>query len=118
MSSLLRIEMIFIAVAFMIIVIKAINKRKLWLQYTILWIIIAATLIIFAIFPQVVEWCAKMASIETPSNFIYLAAIIALAAITFSLTVITSKQSARIKSIVQMVSIERYLEKDGEKESD
>lgn len=114
MPLLLRVEMIIIAVVFMIVVIKSINKGKLWIQYSIIWIIIAGALIIFAVFPQVVEWAAHLVEIETPSNFIYLLAIIALSAITFSLTIITSKQSQKIKTMVQLISIEKYMEKDGE----
>ncbi|MEG2017399.1 MAG: DUF2304 domain-containing protein [Clostridium sp.] len=118
MPSLLRIEMLIIAIVFMIVVIKSINERKLWLQYSLIWIVIAVGLIVFAVFPQVVEWAAHLAKIETPSNFIYLLAIIALSAITFSLTIITSKQSQKIKTIVQLVSIEKYLEKRGEEDNE
>lgn len=118
MPLLLRIEMIIIAVIFMIIVIKSVNKRKLWLQYSIIWIIIAIGLIIFALFPEVVTWFSHIVKIQTPSNFIYLIAIIALSVITFSLTIIVSKQSEKIKTMVQIISIEKYMEKDGENKND
>lgn len=114
MTELLRVEMLIISIIFMIVVVKSINKRKLWLQYSILWIIIAFALVVFLIFPGFVQWCANLVSIETPSNFIYLIAIIALSLITFSLTIIISKQSEMIKNIVQMVSIEKYLEKESD----
>ena len=109
MPLLLRIEMIAVAIVFMIIVVKAVNRKKLWLQYSILWIIIAVGMMFLAFFPGVVEWAANLVGIVTPSNFIYLLALIALLILTFSLTVIISKQSQRIKTIIQIVSIEKYL---------
>lgn len=112
MPFLLRIEMIVLAVIFLLIVIKAVNRKKLWLQYSLVWIVISALMLIVAIFPGIATWIASTMKIETTSNLIYLLAIFALLILTFSLTVIVSKQSQRIKSIVQMVSIEKYLEKE------
>lgn len=109
MPLLLRIEMIVLAVAFLLIVIKAVNRKKLWLQYSLVWIVISVLMLIVAIFPRIATWLASIMKIETTSNLIYLLAIFALLILTFSLTVIVSKQSQRIKNIVQMVSIEKFL---------
>lgn len=109
MPLLLRIEMIVLAVIFLFIVIKAVNKKKLWLQYSLVWVIISVLMLIVAVFPGIANWMASIMQIETTSNLIYLLAIFALLILTFSLTVIVSKQSQRIKNIVQMVSIEKYL---------
>lgn len=109
MPPLLRIEMIVLAVAFLLIVIKAVNRKKLWLQYSLVWIVISVLMLIVAIFPGIATWIASIMKIETTSNLIYLLAIFALLILTFSLTVIVSKQSQRIKNIVQMVSIEKFL---------
>ena len=119
MPPLLRIEMIVLAVAFLLIVIKAVNRKKLWLQYSLVWIVISVLMLIVAIFPGIATWIASIMKIETTSNLIYLLAIFALLILTFSLTVIVSKQSQRIKNIVQMVSIEKFLsEIEKEKKED
>lgn len=109
MPLLLRIEMIVLAVVFLLIVIKAVNRKKLWLQYSLVWIIISVLMLVVAIFPGIATWMASIMQIETTSNLIYLLAIFALLILTFSLTIIVSKQSQRIKNIVQMVSIEKFL---------
>lgn len=109
---ILRVEMIAIALVFLVVVVRAVNRKKLWLQYSILWILIAASLVVLALFPQLVSWISGLLGIITPSNFIYLIALIALSLITFSLTVIVSKQSQKIKTLIQMVSIEKFMEEE------
>lgn len=113
--------MLVLAVIFLLIVIKAVNKKKLWLQYSLVWVVISVLMVIVAVFPGIANWMASIMQIETTSNLIYLLAIFALLILTFSLTVIVSKQSQRMKNIIQMVSIEKYLsetEKENKENAD
>ena len=59
-----------------------------------------------------------LVGIETPSNLIFFLAIIALLGICFSLTVIVSRQEARIKRLIQILSIEHNELKGSEEEED
>lgn len=111
MPILLRIEMIVLSLAMLFIVLKTVSKRKLLVQYALIWIILAIGTFLLAVIPGVAEWLTALVGIETTSNFIYLLAIIALLALTFSLTIIVSKQTQKIKNIIQTVSIEESLKK-------
>lgn len=118
MSGTLRIEMIIISIAFFIVVIKAINRKKLWLQYAFIWIFMATGMILLSMFPNLAIKFSNIANIEVPSNFVYLLGLLVLLVLTFSLSIIVSKQSQEIKKLVQTISIEKYLrenDKEGEK---
>ena len=112
MSIFLRIEMIVIALGFMIYVINSINKRKLLLQYSLIWFLVAGGIVVVAFFPDLLWKLADLMHIEVPSNLLYLLAIIVLLIICFKLTVIVSKQSEKIKYLIQIQSIENYLNKE------
>lgn len=118
MSTLLRIEMIVIALLIVTIIVHSVNRKKLRIQYSFAWLIIAAALMVIALFPGVVVWLCGITGIETPSNLIYLFGILILLLISFYQTVLLSKQADRITRLTQVLSIERfYREQQEQKET-
>ena len=106
MSWILRTELIALALVAIVVVIHAVNRRVLQLKYSLIWLLISLCLVIAALFPKIAFGVTALIGIETPSNMIFFLAIIALLGICFSLTVIVSRQEARIKRLVQLLSIE------------
>ena len=109
MSIVLRIEMLILAIVFVMIVFRAVNKRKLWLQYSFGWILLSLGLLIVAFCPGILDYVADIMQIEVTSNLVYLIAVFILGIISFYLTIIVSKQSEQIKTLIQMCSIEKYI---------
>lgn len=116
MAAILRVELIIFSIIFLIVVFRAINRKKLWLQHSLVWIFISFSLILISIFPQIVIWLSDVVKIETPSNLVYLFGISALLIVTFLHSIVISSQANKIKKLVQMVSIENYS-KESEKKS-
>lgn len=108
MSPLLRIEMLILALTVIAVIVHSVNKKKMCVGYSLVWIFISILIITIAVFPGIVFWFCEILGIETPSNLVYLFGILALLMITFMQTGILSKQSERIKHLTQMISIERY----------
>ena len=97
---------------------RSVNRKKLRIQYSFAWLIIAAALMVIALFPGVVVWLCGITGIETPSNLIYLFGILILLLISFYQTVLLSKQADRITRLTQVLSIERfYREQQEQKET-
>lgn len=118
MSIVLRIELILLVFVFVTLVISAVNKRKLQLQYSLIWLLISCGLLIVAFFPGLLEQLAHFMRIEVTSNLAYLIAIFVLVVITFYLTKIVSKQSEQIKTLIQICSIEKYEREQKERDED
>ncbi len=114
MPVLLRVELIILSLFFLFLVLKTIRAKKLLVQYALVWIILATVMLLFAVIPGFAEFLTELVGIETTSNFIYLMAIVALLILSFSLTVIVSKQAVKIKNIIQSVSIDT-IQKEKEK---
>ena len=53
MSWVLRIELIVLAVAAIVIVIHAVNRRVLQLKYSLIWLLISLCLVVTALFPKI-----------------------------------------------------------------
>ena len=109
MGLLLRIEMIVMAVLVVFIIIHNVNRKRLRIQYSFVWLLIALSLLAVAFFPGIVIWLCSIMSIETPVNLIYLLGIFALLLITFYQTLVISRQADRITRLTQIVSIEKFL---------
>ena len=96
----------------MLIVFRTVNRKKLKLQYTLLWIMVSFAMILIAFVPQIAIWIAAVMGIKTTSNLILFLGMVALLVITFNFTVILSKQSERIKILVQNMAIDEYLNEE------
>jgi hypothetical protein len=62
-------------------------------------------MIVSVIIPNLIETISNLLGFETPSNMIFLVAIIVLLYISFTLTVIASRQSSKIRLLIQELSI-------------
>ena len=124
LSTMLRVELVVLAVLALAVVIYAVNRRALQLKYSLLWMAIALALVVTACFPGTVVALTAWAGIETPSNLIFLLASVGLLGLCFSLSIIVSRQEAKLKRIIQLLSLDQREWKgrdklhDPEKEED
>ena len=114
MSPFLRAEMIVLALLIVTIIVRSVNRKKLRIQYSFAWLVIAAALLAVAFFPGSVVWLCGITGIETPSNLIYLFGILILLLISFYQTALLSKQADRITRLTQVLSIEKFYREQKE----
>lgn len=94
-------------------VLSLVKKEKLMLRYSLLWLALAAVLILCAAFPGPVFEIAKLFGFVTASNFIFVLGFVFLLLIALSLSAVISKQTTSIKNLTQRVAL---LEKELENE--
>ena len=117
MSVTLRVTLIVGAFLFVLLVFSTVNRKKLQMGDSLLWLLVSVLLIIVAIFPQLCVWASQLIGIETPSNFIYLICIAALFALVFHLTVKQSSMERKTRRLIQTISIDRYLREKEDRKS-
>lgn len=105
MTDVLRIFLGIAVILYFMIIVHFLKKKTLLLKYTLLWIFSGIVMGILALWPQLLEWFVKLVDIKTPVNGLFIVCILAILVILMSLTAIVSKQSNRIKSLVQYVSM-------------
>lgn len=112
-STNLRITLIVGSILFFIFIINMVRTKKLELKYALIWILTSASFIIMSVFPQTVFFIAGLLEVETAANAIFLCIIFLLLLMVFALTVAVSRQSNRIKRLVQEVGLlKAELEKE------
>ena len=106
--------MIVLALLIVTIIVRSVNRKKLRIQYSFAWLVIAAALLAVAFFPGIVVWLCGITGIETPSNLIYLFGILIQLLISYYQTALLSKQADRITRLTQVLSIEKFYREQKE----
>lgn len=109
-STLLRVEMLVVALVFALIVIYYVNHKHIRLEYMLLWLLIAAGLLLAAIFPGAVGWLCRVTGIETPANLLSLLGILVLLLISFHHSIALSRKADAIQRLTQIVSLQKHEE--------
>lgn len=117
MSMLLRVEMILTALIVVFVIVRNVNRGRLRLQYSLVWLLVALGMLIAAFFPGIIFWLCELTGIRTATNLIFLLGIVALLLIAFNQTVKLSKQADRITRLTQMVSLDKYQKQQKEEAS-
>lgn len=101
MDRVLQIILIVVTILFTIFIILKTGKKKLNYKLTILWLFVSLLTVVLAIFPQIVNWVAKLIHIETPVNALFLMFIFFLIVITFYISAEISKLQNKETILIQ-----------------
>lgn len=89
----------------MLYIIRLVRKRKMELKYALPWLAVSFAALIVDCFPKILSVIADLLGIATPVNALYLVAFLFSVCLLFALTVIVSRQSERIKQLVQSAAL-------------
>ena len=113
MNAQLKIVLIVVSVLVLIYVLGKIRSSKLNIADSIFWIVVAAVLILLAVFPQISSFFAVLLGIQTPLNFILILMIAILLLKVFLMSIHISRQNEQIKKLAQHIAIDEFENKPG-----
>lgn len=105
MELALRISLLIAIVIYIAIIIVLLKKKSLNLQYSLLWLFMAAVLLVMLAFPSLLEFLANLIGVASYINAIFMSFIFFILLLLVSLTSIVSKQRQQIKTIIQNLAI-------------
>jgi hypothetical protein len=105
MVPLLRISLCVGITLYFILIMYFLKKKSLNLKYTILWIVSGITMLTVVIFPQLIHEVSIMLGIMNPVNAVFALELFFLLVILMSITSIVSKQSEKIKQLIQRLAL-------------
>lgn len=89
-------------------IIHMVKKEKLELKYSLSWIIAAIAILVMAVFPISMEYMADILNIINPVNALFFVGICFILVILFSLTIAMSRNSRKLKDMVQKLALLEY----------
>ncbi len=116
MTGTLRVILIVALLFYFIIVFFLLKKRRLALKYSLLWLFMGITMTMLVVFPRLLEIFCRLFGIADTMNGLFTFAIGFILMLLMALTSIVSKQSDRIKELVQESALMEKRVRDLEKE--
>ena len=101
----LRVSLICIVISYFVLILILLKKRSISLKYTLLWLLAGVFMGIMVIWPQTLTIIIRFVGIEGNMNGLFVLAIGFVIAILMSLTSIVSKQSEKIKFLIQTIAM-------------
>ena len=90
------------------VIVNMIRKKALELKYALIWLGVGASILMLNIFPNIMEWLTKLMGIQLPVNMLFFLGFCFSLIILFSLTVVVSRMSIRIKELSQEIALYHY----------
>lgn len=108
----LRITLLLAIVVYFIIILYYLKNRALELKYTLLWIFAGMIMLLITAFPKLALAVTRLFGIESHMNTLYLTCLGFMIMLLMMLTSIVSRQSNKIKTLIQEVAILKKHIKD------
>ena len=114
MTVMLRVALIFVSVFTMTFMMRKIRQAKMEIEAALFWVIMALMLVVFAVFPSVADFCARLLGIYATTNFLFLFMIFLLIVKLFSMTVHISQLESRQRELIQKMALEKRFKEEEE----
>lgn len=115
----LRVVLIAAIIVYFIMILIFLKNKTLELRYTLLWMFAGMILAVLVIWPELLSRLVRLVGIQSNMNGLFIMAIAFIVMIMMSLTSIVSRQTNKIRHLIQEIAIlekrVRELEKDSVK---
>jgi hypothetical protein len=88
-------------------VLYLVRLQSLSLRDSLLWLLSTGVVVVFAIFPRLLQDLARAIGVQVPSNALFALAILYLTLNVLSLTIVLSKESTRTRRLAQECALLR-----------
>ena len=89
----------------MIVIVNMVRKKKLNLRYALVWLIVGCVVLLFDLFPQLLDIVTNLLGIGVPVNMLFFLGFAFSLLIIFSLTVSVSRLSDKVKRLTQEIAL-------------
>jgi hypothetical protein len=86
------------------IVLELVRRRRLVERYALLWMLVSLTLLVLAVWNQLLNWLTDRAGFQVPANFLFAASFGVVFVLLLHFSVATSRLSEETKMLAQEVA--------------
>ncbi|MCX6296996.1 MAG: DUF2304 domain-containing protein [Bacteroidetes bacterium] len=101
----IQIIAIAISILFLLYIVRLIIKGKLREEYSIVWIVCTAVLVVFSFWRSGLDIVSNIVGVYSPPNLVFTAAIFAIFIYLLHLSVVISKLQSQNKQLAQDIAL-------------
>lgn len=106
MSVVLRIILIVSSVLFNALVLNMVRIGRVEMRYALAWLFVGLSLLLFSVFPALLNFIAQLMGVTVPINAALFLAILFLMTILIGITIVVSNHKSRIYKLTQLIAIQ------------
>ena len=101
-----RVQIVAVAITALMFlaVLELVRRRRLVERYALIWMVVAVTLLVLAIWTDLLSWGTNLVGIEVPANGLFIVAIGVTFLLLLHFSVATSRLSEETKILAQEVA--------------
>jgi hypothetical protein len=100
----LQVVAVIVTALIFLAVLELVRRRYLAERYALLWMVVSASLLVLAIWSDLLSWGTELLNIEVPANGLFLAAFAVAFLLLLHFSVATSRLSEQTKILAQEVA--------------
>jgi hypothetical protein len=104
LDTTVRVVAVVVTALMFLVVLELVRRRQLAERYALLWMIVAGTLLVLAVWTNLLGWATDLVGIEVPANGLFLAAIGVAFLLLLHFSVATSRLAEQTKILAQEVA--------------
>lgn len=97
----LRLTLCIAVICYFVLILYYLKKRMLELKYTLIWLVAGVVMGVMIFFPELLLYFVRLLGIESNMNGLYVLCFAFIIAILMTLTSIVSRQTMKIKVLIQ-----------------
>lgn len=97
------------AVGSLVVIFEMLRRRKLREKYAVFWVILAALIVIIAIFPGVLSWAADITGVQVPANLLFFIGSLVLLAVNVQLSSEVGRLEDKVRTLAEELGLQRLL---------
>ena len=114
MTVTLRLILIFASLISCSWILRNIQNAKVRIEDSVFWICFSGGLVLISIFPQIIDFGAKLTGIQSAQNFLFLVIIFVLIIKLFRMTLRISQMDSKIHTMAQTIAIMKKKDDDSD----
>jgi hypothetical protein len=100
----LQVVAVIVTALIFLAVLELVRRRYLAERYALIWMVVSASLLVLAIWSDLLSWGTELLNIEVPANGLFLAAFAVAFLLLLHFSVATSRLSEQTKILAQEVA--------------
>jgi hypothetical protein len=101
----LRVLAVSASLAYLLAVVHALRRSRMSIRQSLLWLACGAVFLGASLVPEPLLWLAHQVGFQVPSNAAFATWLLALTALVFYQSLVTSTQSQQIKTLCQELAL-------------
>lgn len=103
----IQIISIFASLTIFFVVVNLVRRRRLKTEYSLIWLLVSVIFIVFSFWRDGIDWLARLFGIAYAPSVLFIILLIGIILLLIEFSIIISKQSERIKVLVQEIGLLR-----------